>query len=556
MQQARRRHKVLEVNKSEIKKLSRKRKRRKRRGSKNVSPLFFVILLLLGILILIWFRRRNAKELETGIATTTALSTNQIPILPIFSPITDAEELMVELLEHNNPTLAGISAILQRFVFKLHQSNVKLSSLDPKKVPLAQKVVKSFFDLTDEYIRPFEQTYQGRMLFPVRDDDSIFLSLAAFREHLLADTLKYAFKQAKHPERLFIGAVVQNCFGRVVNGTNVIDTSGKPCKTGAQVIGKNEKGKDMTKVSDAPPDMNGIEVFCSDTEFKKFCDNSQIRVLYIHETESLGPAMARYYASKFWGGETYYIQCDSHLQFATNWDEKYIKEIKATLNYPKSILSSYPPGFQEGHTDGTVKETNGGRLCRCETKLEDPNPILRINNGGQNYRGTEPRPTQIPFMAAGFFFTHATFLKDVPFDPYLPWCFMGEEIALSMRAWTSGWNMYAPRKNYITHQYRPGRMGLPKFWGTVNRLYGGIAMNNRLQSRTIQRIKYLVGYPQTRQNLQNQSDSLVLTDLDKYGLGTQRSWRDYMDFAHLTIDEEKNALMCSKIEWCNKGLKE
>ena len=33
---------------------------------------------------------------------------------------------------------------------------------------------------------------------------------------------------------------------------------------------------------------------------------------------------------------------------------------------------------------------------------------------------------------------------------------MGEEIALSMRAWTHGWDIYAPRQNLIAHQYRPG----------------------------------------------------------------------------------------------------
>ena len=87
--------------------------------------------------------------------------------------------------------------------------------------------------------------------------------------------------------------------------------------------------------------------------------------------------------------------------------------------------------------------------------------IIRIGNG-KKYEGGEKAPTQIPFMAAGFFFAHAEFLSDVPFDPFMPWCFMGEEIALSVRAWTSGWNIYAPRRNLIAHQYRPGRLGLPK----------------------------------------------------------------------------------------------
>merc|ERR1712238_22147 len=123
----------------------------------------------------------------------------------------------------------------------------------------------------------------------------------------------------------------------------------------------------------------------------------------------------------------------------------------------------------------------------------DPNPILRISTGS-NYNGDEPRPTQIPFIAAGFFFTTAEFLVDVPFDPFMPWCFMGEEIALSSRAWTSGWDIYAPRKNLISHQYRPGRMGLPKFWEGVNRLYRGSGCNNSLQGRVVQRVKNLIGY--------------------------------------------------------------
>ena len=67
-------------------------------------------------------------------------------------------------------------------------------------------------------------------------------------------------------------------------------------------------------------------------------------------------------------------------------------------------------------------------------------------------------PYQAAYIAARFFFTRAEFLTDVPFDPYLPWVFMEEEIALSIRAWTHGWSIYAPRFNYIAHQYRPGRI--------------------------------------------------------------------------------------------------
>lgn len=57
-----------------------------------------------------------------------------------------------------------------------------------------------------------------------------------------------------------------------------------------------------------------------------------------------------------------------------------------------------------------------------------------------------------------------------------------------MRAWIHGWDIYVPRQNYIAHQYRPGRMGLPKFWGSVGRLYGRSGMNNALQGSVLMKI--------------------------------------------------------------------
>jgi hypothetical protein len=324
-----------------------------------------------------------------------------------------------------------------------------------------------------------------------------------------------------------------------------------------EVVGEHHPGGrgDKTKVFDRPPDVNGIEAFCSVPKYKKYCDNGQVRVLYVHETEALGPAVARYFASKLWGGETYFVQCDSHLMFAQDWDEKYRLEIQATRNFPKSVLSSYPPGFQ-ATTNGRVHESNGARLCSCSTRVEDPNPIVRINTGVP-YSGHEPRPTQIPFIAAGFFFTRAEFLQDVPFDPFLPWLFMGEEIALSMRAWTHGWDIYAPRKNLIAHQYRPGYMGLPKFWGTVNRLFHGSANNNVLQAPVIKRVKNMVGYPDSTLDIIERDEmEIVLTGIEHYGLGTTRSWEEYLDFANMHIDEQNDAIECKRIAWCNNGEKD
>jgi [Skp1-protein]-hydroxyproline N-acetylglucosaminyltransferase len=180
------------------------------------------------------------------------------------------------------------------------------------------------------------------------------------------------------------------------------------------------------------------------------------------------------------GGENYYVQVDSHLQFARRWDELYIHDLQLARSYPKAVLSTYPPGFVNFRQEAPF--TPGTRICRCRFSHGEGN-IVRVEMNGR-CKESEPRPTQMPFVGAGFIFAHGQvstrnaycwvkqedsrpalttrqknthlthptcwqLLRDVPYDPYLPWCFMGEEIAFSMRAWTNGWNIYAPRVNLV-----------------------------------------------------------------------------------------------------------
>ena len=48
---------------------------------------------------------------------------------------------------------------------------------------------------------------------------------------------------------------------------------------------------------------------------------------------------------------------------------------------------------------------------------------------------------------------------------------MGEEIILSARLWTSGYDIYSPTQPVLTHRYK--RMDQPKFWESLNKLFGG-----------------------------------------------------------------------------------
>lgn len=212
----------------------------------------------------------------------------RLPHIPAFPTIENAESLVEDTLRNNRPTIAGIVAILNHFVSELRESNKRLAAEVAKEgrdfLVQPADIRAGYFSLVSKYLVPLDMALKKASFPQIRNDESVFMSVAAFREHMLADTLKSAFRYATNPEKLFIGAVVQNCFG---NHTSYVSES---CKTGWQVV---DKKRDIREMFDAPPDKNGIEDFCSDQEFSKYCEAGQIRVLYVHETEALGPAVAR-----------------------------------------------------------------------------------------------------------------------------------------------------------------------------------------------------------------------------------------------------------------------
>jgi len=143
-------------------------------------------------------------------------------------------------------------------------------------------------------------------LHPIRDDDSIYVSVASYRliapsfdlfffvilvgrDEYCPDTLASLYKQASHPDKIFIGLVQQNCY--------------EHCRSGVL---------EGLKVVDVGPDPDCKQLFC-DTEVssvippflshhfpqlgKPICARDQIRLFNINESESLGPYMGRFQES-------------------------------------------------------------------------------------------------------------------------------------------------------------------------------------------------------------------------------------------------------------------
>ena len=106
-------------------------------------------------------------------------------------------------------------------------------------------------------------------------------------------------------------------------------------------------------------------------------------------------------------------------------------------------------------------------------KIDDQDIHLRHGTQPQMSAPIKGMPQLHPFWAAGFSFSRGHFAMNVPYDPYLPMVFMGEEISMGVRAFTHGYDVYSPEKNICFHTYvqhkgsvetnKVDRIGVKKF---------------------------------------------------------------------------------------------
>lgn len=344
--------------------------------------------------------------------------------------------------EHSRPDVPPppLQEIEQNMTRYLHTLHKRLSDLaGPTVEPL--DVWETFLDVTRSM--PMTWDEQNRHRFPKpRKDNSIFVSLGTYRDPYCPMTIKSLYANANHPERLFVGLFQQNCFGPV-------------CRTGVLAGGR---------VENSGPDPDCYKEFCASPEgiASNACKNGHVRLFNVNESESLGPYMARYLGAKFYRGEQYYLQIDSHSEFVQGWDDKLIKMV-ADADAEKPVISTYPPDSTQNW-----KNSIGFRMCDSEFAAAQIEwQIIRLGSSLAFDRKIPDKPRYAPFVAAGFFFSYADFLYEVPFDPFLPWIFMGEEISMSARLWTSGYDIFSPTVNVLNHYYV--RRHYPKFWESVNR---------------------------------------------------------------------------------------
>jgi hypothetical protein len=236
------------------------------------------------------------------------------------------------------------------------------------------------------------------------------------------------------------------------------------------------------------------------------------------------------------------MQIDAHMTFAKNWDAISIQGLK---NAPskKPVLSHYPPGHLQDLEQ--LVDKPGSRLCGpifAPSDLESQ--IVRLEGNAMYDHKKLDTPRFAPFTAAGYFVAHSSFLKEVPFDPFLPWIFMGEEIIMSTRLWTHGYDIFSPSQSVVGHIYV--RRHKPKFWESVHRTFT-MGVHNPLQMMILDRIKYQLGYPESARDVIPLKS--LLTAVEQYTMGKARPLEQYMKIVGLNTTTKE----ITYTGWCETG---
>jgi hypothetical protein len=294
------------------------------------------------------------------------------------------------------------------------------------------------------------------------DNDLIFVSLASYRDPQLVPTVCDCLGKASNPARLRFGI----CWQR--------------------------------DVEDLP---------------LPFVEDPRFRVLNVNWRDSKGACWARAEIMKLWQGEDWFLQVDSHCRFVEAWDRVLLRAMAETAS-AKPILSTYASPF----TLGENEILHGGpfQMIFQEFTAEG---IPQLRPGAVLPGRASQKPLRARFLAAGFLFAPGKFVEEVPYDPEL--YFMGEESAMTVRAFTHGYDLFHPAESIVWHDYI--RADARKHWGDHSDTADVPAPWSKLDGTSRTKVRRLLaGEP-----------------VEGFGLGQVRTLDEYEAYAGLSFRTRK-----------------
>lgn len=292
----------------------------------------------------------------------------------------------------------------------------------------------------------------------------IFIHLPAYREPELIPTIKSALENAKYPKRLVFGICRQ---------------------------------------------FNPEDGFDNIDEYRK---DKRFKIIDIPYEQAKGLPYARYQINTLLTDEEYICQLDSHHRFAQDWDVTLIEmhdQLKAK-GHKKPILAAYLPYYNPFNdpAERTMEPWQQTFACFYPHGTIFIRPGLL--HGWENM--TEPPPSR--FLSGHFCFADGHWAKTVLHDTDI--FFSGEELNLTVRSYTHGYDMFHPHKLVVWHatmrEERSGKL----VWDDQSK-----RGEDWWTQQDIARAKI-------RQLLQTEDNGF---DLGECGLGTERTLRDYEKYA-------------------------
>jgi len=190
----------------------------------------------------------------------------------------------------------------------------------------------------------------------------------------------------------------------------------------------------------------------------EYKDDDRFKILDIDYTKSKGACWARNYLQQYYNNEKYTLQLDSHTRFIKGWDTELIYELESlrSKGYKKPMLTGYIPSYEpENDPKGRV---NVPWKMDFDRFSPDGN-VHFLPASIDNFKKLDS-PIPARFYSAHFCFTDGVFVKEVPHDP--EYYFHGEEISISVRAFTWGYDLFHLHRVIMWHYYT--RKGQKKHW--------------------------------------------------------------------------------------------
>lgn len=218
----------------------------------------------------------------------------------------------------------------------------------------------------------------------INSQETIYISVASYRDPECRPTVEDIFLRASHPERLRVAIIDQR----------VEDDEVPPCAE-----------------PEIPCDENPDQPLC---KFGHLIDSFPVSAPL-----SVGPVFARHLANRMYRGEYFAMQVDSHVRFIEGWDTSIVTQWRQAKN-EMGVLSVYLSDITNSIDPVTFENRHPMRPIMCKTDYEGNGKMKHLRHGQQpeGLPGIHGEPTLHPFWAAGFSFARGHFVVQVPYDQY------------------------------------------------------------------------------------------------------------------------------------------